>query len=1105
MFVRFERIEHPQSYNDNPITSLSWMINAENQMANTNWAIDDDDDEDDDNGNNFDSNSNQRATESIDHDRRNGPNSSFRTNHQYGNDRERIESDSNLNRTNDSYRNRFDRNIDSNNNDLDQNAHNRIDENNNNNERGAELSEIVSRLDSISNDVNHRQRYECNLDGWLAIGNQKGVVGISYTNIDFYRDQYQQYCRKKLIKRLQQNYCSDPDQNQTISSDTERIFPIRTNYNLRGHRAEIVLVRWNEPYQKLATCDRNGVIFVWIKYEGRWSIELINDRNTIVIDFAWSHDGRMASICYQDGFVLVGSVTGQRYWSSMLNLSECSITCGVWTLNNQYVLFGTSNGHILVISVHGVFITQISLQENVEINRMLWSSMRVLNREQNNSRNSATLSASSYSIRNTQNNNNNNNNDNNNNQNNKSENQQQMLAVSFVDGTIYLMRNYDEVFPYIIETSLLNIKIEWSLSGKILAVGGHRINRIANKNFIYNNIVRFYSNDGTLIKQINLDFNQQPLSALAWALNDRRLFIACGQLLYVAWIFNGLPSLTFFSGLQVFNHLRDESSIGKLQAPEPIQNLLRELFTSTIRCNLPKSSQIDEFVLRPPKNNDRLYCTLIKQNDPIESATSDTIYTLYLEYLGGLIPILKGKRSSRLKPEFVIFNPKLSSRNLEQSMDREKNSSIRTINSLENIEINSNECHDLSTNANLQVMMMNGLERGLPLTTSDSETEESFVSQYLTPKFRRRFRRSQRTLFLRSSSQPIENQEIFNNLIPIESDRQQKKQERKRTSLISNELPETERIVMITSNIWGTKFRFNSLTKKLPSYLGSITYKTSLLHLQPRQMSLKIKELNENNTFLDFDREDFDPKESNRLSALIDENDTNASNRINNNRRIIPIPSPMISSSSDSESEDFLEYYHRNHLVERKSITVVPIRNSLRSKRNSMLCDQNRERENRINLNNQQNLLEQNVEIYDRVQQLTEEHQRQQSSIDFHHDRRPIDSNDLGSESSNVSLHQRFNNLFAEEFLTLKINQNLYDGENDDDDVEQNFDRENAIEKTNPKRKSSQTLDYDLEIKPSSSTTLSTIGDRSSSSSSSSSQQQQRQQLQPCQVNEWLT
>ena len=45
---------------------------------------------------------------------------------------------------------------------------------------------------------------------------------------------------------------------------------------------QVMLVKWNEPYQKLATCDVTGVIFVWIKHEGRWSIELINDRNSQV-------------------------------------------------------------------------------------------------------------------------------------------------------------------------------------------------------------------------------------------------------------------------------------------------------------------------------------------------------------------------------------------------------------------------------------------------------------------------------------------------------------------------------------------------------------------------------------------------------------------------------------------------------------------------------------------------------------------------------------------------------------------------------------------------------------------------------------------------------
>lgn len=46
------------------------------------------------------------------------------------------------------------------------------------------------------------------------------------------------------------------------------------------------------------------------------------------------------------------------------------------------------------------------------------------------------------------------------------------------------------------------------------------------------------------------------------------------------------------------------------------------------------------------------------------------------------------------------------------------------------------------------------------------------------------------------------------------------------------------RLAEVTSNIWGTKFRIHGVSHDLVASLGQITYKTSLLHLQPRQMTL---------------------------------------------------------------------------------------------------------------------------------------------------------------------------------------------------------------------------------------------------------------------------
>ena len=106
---------------------------------------------------------------------------------------------------------------------------------------------------SIASSVNSSERSINLYDGWLATGNTNHIVGITYTS---------------------------------IRADDNLILPDRTNFNLRAHHSEICLVSWNTPYQKLATVDQRGVIFVWVKHDNRWSLELVNERNHPVIDFA---------------------------------------------------------------------------------------------------------------------------------------------------------------------------------------------------------------------------------------------------------------------------------------------------------------------------------------------------------------------------------------------------------------------------------------------------------------------------------------------------------------------------------------------------------------------------------------------------------------------------------------------------------------------------------------------------------------------------------------------------------------------------------------------------------------------------------------------------
>ncbi|KAK6295545.1 hypothetical protein J4Q44_G00347710 [Coregonus suidteri] len=50
-------------------------------------------------------------------------------------------------------------------------------------------------------------------------------------------------------------------------------------------------------------------------------------------------------------------------------------------------------------------------------------------------------------------------------------------------------------------------------------------------------------------------------------------------------------------------------------------------------------------------------------------------------------------------------------------------------------------------------------------------------------------------------------------------------------------------LAQVTSNIWGTKFKIVGLATFLPTNLGAVIYKTSLLHLQPRQMTIYLPDV----------------------------------------------------------------------------------------------------------------------------------------------------------------------------------------------------------------------------------------------------------------------
>ena len=941
-------------------------------------------------------------------------------------------------------------------------------------------------------------RHQYYTDGWLASGNIRGIIGCTFTTCSC-RNACNTGCAGSSSSSYNSTACGMNGSSHHAPVDSN--IPLRTNYNLRGHRSEVTIVKWNEPYQKLATCDSSGIIFVWIKYEGRWSIELINDRSMPVVDFNWSHDGRMALICYIDGFILVGSVTGQRYWSSMININDVGkITSGIWTPDDSYVLFATNIGYIIVINVNGTMVNQIKIRPSaIAITSMSWSCEKFKmddtddqQQQQQQPSSASLMSIAPFTIGSNTSSSSSSSSSSaaaasnssapaarsssstgavNNSMINSKNGLEYILAVCFIDGLIYLMKNYDDIVPIVINVNLINIKMEWSNNGDVLAVAGHHVvkkqqastgatssaaassnccsiccnggdltddkqstsaltstlsnlvrhsinrfnrttgqeavddysinqhssagqcnemtdetrtchlnhatcpHRCANESAsnidLYVNQMKFYTPSGKLRYVVKVNFNLSPITAITWGHNDKRIFIATGPVLHIAWITKKVPSLQLLSRLTIFKSLANEHLIKQLRLPTRIEVMISSLFSRTLRCYLPSVSTLRSYVSNPPLFDTRLYCTLIRHDDDLIGGS--TTYVLYLEYLGGLVPILKGKRASKLKPEFVIYDPQplqdsTCSRTgpaaslANNSLDMNKNtssdtsklpaplnytsneivnyypntttsivsssasssgysSSSRRNSSHDDLDVNKTPSVDTASapfniscspfssrkfvnnvsvltnlpftgkhQANLQtkanksfywksststasVETGNQVTSDNSATTTDTESEsESILTDEYghiyslpSPIMRRKCRRKRRGPASGQESNQRTNQQqqqqqqqaavIMDGAIdgnnnagdninanstsvsPIPSEIM------KAESTYLDEMPENVKLILVTSNIWGTKFKIIGLVSWLPSILGTVSYRTSVLHLQPRQMTLQIKEL----------------------------------------------------------------------------------------------------------------------------------------------------------------------------------------------------------------------------------------------------------------------
>ncbi|NWU28368.1 TULP4 protein, partial [Dyaphorophyia castanea] len=611
--------------------------------------------------------------------------------------------------------------------------------------------------------VCRRRYYE---EGWLATGNGRGVVGVTFTS---------SHCRR------------------------DRNTPQRINFNLRGHNSEVVLVRWNEPFQKLATCDADGGIFVWIQYEGRWSVELVNDRGAQVSDFTWSHDGTQALISYRDGFVLVGSVSGQRHWSSEINL-ESQITCGIWTPDDQQVLFGTADGQVIVMDCHGRMLAHVLLHESDGILNMSWNYPSFLVEDSSESDTDSDDYSppqdgpAAYPV--------------------PVQNTKPLLTVSFTSGDISLMNNYDDLSPTIIRSGLKDVVVQWCTQGDLLAVAGmekqNQLVDLSNGSLLKSALVKFYNVRGEHIYTLETPV-QRPIISICWGHRDSRLLMASGPALYVVRVEHRVSSLQLLCQQSIASCLRDDKDISKLTLPPRLCSYLTTAFIPTIKPPIPDPNNMRDFVSYPTAGNERLHCTMKRTEDDPE--VGGPCYTLYLEYLGGLVPILKGRRISKLRPEFVIMDPKTDGK----ADEIYGNSLISTV-------IDSCNCSD-SSDIELSDDWAAKKSPKISRASKSPKLPRINIEARKSPKMSRAAQEISRSPRLPIRKPSIGSPSLTRREFPLE------------------DITQHNYLAQVTSNIWGTKFKIVGLAAFLPTNLGAVIYKTSLLHLQPRQMTIYLPEV----------------------------------------------------------------------------------------------------------------------------------------------------------------------------------------------------------------------------------------------------------------------
>lgn len=266
------------------------------------------------------------------------------------------------------------------------------------------------------------------------------------------------------------------------------------NQTLEGHQGNIMVITWNENYRKLTTSDQTGHIIVWMLHRNVWYEEMNNNRNrSVVRDMKWSADCQKICIVYEDGYVIVGTVDGQRLWGKEIKSQLAFVS---WSPDGKNILFCTLNGEVHVHTLDGEYSHRLPIycldngtEGTIAIAGIDWYDGNI-----------GTEVPS--------------------------------LCVGFENGRVQIMRSDSDDKPILIDTQLKCTSLKWDRNGTTIAIAGMQPAGANPGGDREVGVVQFYSALGQHLRTLRVP--GQSLRCISWEGNGLRLALAVDSHIFFA-------------------------------------------------------------------------------------------------------------------------------------------------------------------------------------------------------------------------------------------------------------------------------------------------------------------------------------------------------------------------------------------------------------------------------------------------------------------------------------------------------------------------------------------------------------------------------------------